>query len=69
MSAGAAVAVQSRRRKSRELPCRGRRERACVDSTRTRVATLTKARLRRLFHSFAGVFRDCQWYRVCEKKG
>ena len=45
-SAGAAVAVQSRRQKSCELPCRSSRERACVDSTRTRVARRTKATLR-----------------------
>ena len=56
-SAGAAAAgQQSRRHKSCELACRGRRERACVASTRTRLATLTEARLRRLFHSFVGVF-------------
>ena len=67
-SAGAAVAVQSRRQKSCELPCRSSRERACVDSTRTRVARRTKATLRGLFHSFAGVFRDCQRYRVCETR-
>ena len=67
-SPGAAVAVQSRRPKSCELACRGRRERACVASTRTRLARRTKARLRRLFHSFVGVFRDCQRYRVCETR-
>ena len=42
-SAGAAVAVQSRRRKSCELPCRGRRERACVARREKLLAVRTKA--------------------------
>ena len=42
-SAGAAVAVQSRRRKSCGLPCRGRRERACVARREKLYTVRTKA--------------------------